>query len=48
MCDLSFSNVSFTNASALEFGVLDVQNWDVILVDFYFDEFEVSFSISFD
>ena len=44
MCDLSYSNVSFMNA--LTFGH-KCSNYDVILVDFSFDEYDVSFLISF-
>jgi hypothetical protein len=49
MYDLNFSNVSLTNMSALAFdGHLDVQNWNVFLVGFSLNEYEVSFYVSFD
>jgi hypothetical protein len=47
VCDLSFSKASFTNGVPLYRGI-DGQNWEVILVEFSFDECEVPFSISFD
>lgn len=40
MCDLSFRNVSFTNGSALAFG-LDVKNEHVISVNFSVDEYVI-------
>ena len=46
--DLSFSNVSFTNRGALVFGGIYVKNWTIILVYFFFDEYEVSFPYIFD
>ena len=48
MYDLSFSNVSLMNVGALAFCGIDIQNGDIIMVDFYFHEYEVSFPISFD
>ena len=42
MCDLSFSNVSFTNEGALVFDGLDIQNWGSFLIDFSSDEYDVS------
>ena len=48
MCALSFSKVSFMNMVALAFWSIDVKNWEFILVDFSFDEYEVSFLIFFD
>ena len=37
------SKVSFMNVGALAFGGTDVQNWDMLFVDFLFDEYEMSF-----
>ena len=45
MYDLNYSNVCFMNASVFLFGV---QNWEFILGDFYCDEYEMTFHISFD
>jgi hypothetical protein len=47
MCALSFSKVSFMYVSVLALDI-NVQDWDFFLVDFSFDEHEVSFPISFD
>jgi hypothetical protein len=47
MCAMSFIHISFTNVGTFAFGE-NVQNWDFILADFSFDEYEVSFSISYD
>ena len=47
MCDLSFSNVSFTNVDVPSYWGTDVQNWDVFLVGFPFDFYDVSFPICF-
>jgi hypothetical protein len=44
VCVLSFSKVLFTNVDALAFGT-HIQNRDFILVDFYFDDYEVVFPI---
>ena len=50
MYALSFSKVSIMKVGALAFGAMqiDVQNWECFLVDFSFDEYEVSFFILFD
>jgi hypothetical protein len=36
------------NVGTLSIWGLDVQNWDFLLVDFSFDEYEVSFPITLD
>ena len=36
------------NVGAFEFAALDVQNWEFILVDFTFDNYEVPFLVFFD
>jgi hypothetical protein len=43
MCALSFSKVSFMNVGVFAFGA---ENLEFFLVDFSFDEYEVSFLIS--
>ena len=42
MCDLRFPGVSLT-ALGLDVCGIVVENWDVILVDLSFDEYECSF-----
>ena len=49
MCSLGFSKVSFMNVGVIEFGpYLHLQNWKLILVDFYIDKYEVSILIFYD
>jgi hypothetical protein len=48
MCVLSFSKVSFMNVAALAIGGIDDQNWDFLLVDLSFEEYEGSFLILLD
>jgi len=47
MCALSFSKVSFTYLCPCISSV-DIYDWEFILVDFSFDEYELSFLIFFD
>jgi hypothetical protein len=47
MCALTSSKVSFMNVGALTLGAQTSQNREVFLVDFSFDEYEVSFLIIF-
>ena len=47
MCVLSFSKVSFANVGALAFEHRCLGDWELILVDFSFDEYEVFFPILF-
>ena len=42
MCVLSFNKVSFTNVGALALWGIDVQDQDLLLVEFPFDEYKVS------
>jgi hypothetical protein len=45
---MSFTNVSFTVVDALALEGADVQIWEFILVDFFFDKYIVSFPMFFD
>jgi hypothetical protein len=47
MCALSFIEVSFMNVGTLGIWSIGVQNWEFLLVDFSFNEYEVSFLILF-
>jgi hypothetical protein len=44
----SFSNGFFHECGYPCFGGIDVENLDIILVDFPYDKYEMSFSMSFD
>ena len=46
MCALGFSKVSFMTECALL--SIYIQNWEFLLVDFSFDEYEVSFRVFYD
>jgi hypothetical protein len=48
MCGLSFNSVSFTNVVRIVFHGIDVHNWNIILIDFSFDGYEGTLSVSFD
>ena len=48
MCGLGFTEVSLMNMGALAFRGIDVQYWEFFLVDFSFNEYEVSFLILLD
>ena len=45
MCDLSFSEVTFYEYGCPRIWSINVQNWEFPLVDFSFDEYEVSVPI---
>ena len=47
MCALSFTKVSLVNVAALAFSI-DIQNWEFLLEDFTFDEYEVPLLVFFD
>ena len=48
MCALSFNKVTLMNVAAPCIWSIDIQNWEFILVDFTFDEYEVSLPVFFD
>ena len=48
MCALRFTKVSLMNVAALAFWSIDIQNWEFLLEDFTFDEYEVSLLVFFD
>jgi hypothetical protein len=48
MYTLSFSKSFFYECGYLHNWDIDVQNWDFLLEDFSFDEYDVSFLISLD
>jgi hypothetical protein len=45
ICDISFSNLAFTNVGAFTLGA---QNLDTLMMDFSLDEYELSLPVSFD
>ena len=48
MCALSFTKVTLMNVASLLFAEIDIHNWEFLLEDFTFDEYEVSFLVFFD
>jgi hypothetical protein len=48
MCALSFTIVSLLNVDAFPFGALGIQNWEFLLEDFNFDEYELLLLVFFD
>ena len=46
MCALSFTKVSLMNVAVL--ALFNIQNWEFLLEDFNFDEYEVSLLVFFD
>jgi hypothetical protein len=48
ICDLNFSTFFLNKCECPCIWSIDIQTWEVILMDFCFDEYKVSFPISFD